>query len=222
MNKKEQKKKMKKYAQKAYDLMAKIERDKNGNPLTLEGTIRSIILKNPERTSYRDDALGVLYCVLGSGIGWQDGRLGDNSPNNYINMPPDAGGQGCWSRDFGMDESLKKMFVDCSDLMKEFKCKLVREDEERVRKICETIDNIDKRCQEYRPTKSWYPISWYACHLCAPADAQEDFFNGAIETAELILATEQPMGTKHWIEHQSTKQYAKDILRALKLIKEEK
>lgn len=217
------KNRVKKYAKKAYGMMAEIKRDKKGNPLTFEDTIRSIILKNPERSSYRDDALGIMYCVLGAGVGWIDGRLGDTTPNNYINMPPSAVGQGCWSIDFGMSESLKQIFGDDLESIKKYKFSWMDDEEEKVRKICDTIDNIDKRCQEYCSNRtSWYPISWYACNLCVPADAQEDFFNGAIETAQLILATKPTMGTERWITHQRTKEYAEQILKALILRKEKK
>jgi hypothetical protein len=222
MNIKDFKNKMKVYAQKSYDLMKEIERDKNGNPFTLEETIRSIILKNPGYLQYRDDALGTLYCVLGAGIRWEDGRLGDCHPNNYINMPPDAGGQGPWSIDFGLDDSLKEIFKDCPDLLKKFKQELIEERKKEALEIFKTIDNIDKRCQQYRHEKSWYPISWYGCNLCCPSDAQEDFFNGAIETANLIIGNSPPMGTKLWVDHQRTKKYAQEILRALLLVVENK
>jgi hypothetical protein len=209
------------YAQKSYDMMKAIPRDNDGNPLTLEGAIRSIILKNP--VDYRDDALGTLYCVLGAAIGWsEDGRLRDRHRNNYMNMPPGPGGQGCWSHDFGMNESLDKMFEKFPDLGKVVRKNLEKKHEEELIQIYDTIDNIDARCQQYSPKPSWYPISWYGCNLCCPSNAQEDFFRGAIETANLIIATEPDMGTRHWIDHQRTKSYAEEILSALMISNEER
>ena len=207
---------MKQAAQKSYDLMAAIKRDKDKNPVTLEGAVRSVILKNPGMIQYRDSALGIMYCVLGAGIGWHKGRLGDRTPNNYMNMPPAVGGQGCWSRDFGLDESLKSIFDKDPKTFGEFKAKLERGRENEIDDILETIEKIDKRCQQYQPVlKNWYPISWYACNLCVPTDAQKDFRDGAIETIQLILKTEHPLGTKRWIEHQRTKTYAQEILDAI-------
>ncbi len=208
---------MQETAQKAYNLMKKIPRDDKGNPLTLENTIRAIILKNPLLVQYREDALEILYCRLGAGIEWINGRLGDNLKNNYINMPPEAGGQGCWSRNFGMDDSIKQIFGE----NKEFKDKFIKEQKLRQKNtntiIINTINNIDERCQQFNREKAkrWYPISWYSCNLCAPYDAQEDFKNGAIETIHWILNTEYPFGTQLWVEQQRTKQYAQEILDAL-------
>lgn len=205
-----------KYAQKAYDLMAEIERDEESNPLTCDGVIRSIILKNPEMVQYRDSALCTMYCLLGSGVGWRDGRIGDASPNNYINMPPAAGGQGCWSRDFGRDDSLKRIFANASEELKEYKQELEVEEAIRMKGIYDTIDTIDERVQQYNPhPMSWYPISWYACNLCAPDNAQEDFFNAAIETLHLILDASYEVCTKRWIDFNRTKPYAEQILKAL-------
>lgn len=209
-------KKKETYAGRAFSLMKAIKRDKDGNPKTLEGAIRAVILKSPGTIRYRDDALGIIYCCLGTGIDWNaKGRLGDAMPNNYMNMPPAAGGQGCWSRDFGLDESLKQMGI-FADLRKEARERHARE----LVTVFETIDDIDQRCQSYREgCPSWYPISWYGCHLCVPEKAQEDFRNGAIETAKLIIETKHPMGTEAWITHQRTKGYAEDILKLLVLQK---
>jgi len=211
--------KMEDAAKRAYDLLLEIERDEKGNPLTLEGAIRSVILKNPSMAQYRDDALGIIYCVLGSGISWRDGRLGDCTPNNYMNPPPQAGGQGCWSRDHGLPESWKTMegaSDECKEIMGDIRGRLQRQREIEIVEIKRCIVDIDSRCQKYRSDRrSWYPISWYACNLCAPAEAQQDFFNGAIETASLILKTDPPMGTEQWITHQRTKRYATEILEVL-------
>lgn len=212
---------MDEYAKKAYALMQEIPRDERGNPLTLEGAIRAIILKNPTMSPYRDDALEAMYCLLGSGIGWIEGRLGDTSPNNYMNMPPDAGGQGCWSYDFGISESIIKIFGENSEAMKRFEQCQLEQNIEECQIIMDCIDNIDKRCRTCKPQgkRSWYPISWYACHICAPKDAQEDFKFGALETIHLILETEGEYGTKDWLQLQETKRYAQEMLDALKLAK---
>jgi len=209
------------YAQKAYDLMQAIPRDDKNNPLTLEGVIRSVLLKSPDTFGYRDDALGLIYCCLGTGISWIDGRLGDHQPNNYINMPPEAGGQGVWATDFGFDESFKIMSLGAA-WREEMQDSLRNKHQERLLKAYRTIDNIDFRCQEYNPNEqSWYPISWYACNLCAPRRAQEDFLDGAIETATLIVNTFPAPGTKQWIVHQRTKGRAADILEILMKQKQE-
>jgi len=207
------------YADKAYEAMKAIKRDEKGNPFTLDDTIRSMILKHPDIFQYRDDSLNTLYCVLGTGIEWIDGRLGDKSPNNYINLPPSADDYGCWSNKFGMDDSLKQMCGDDTELYKKVKDVLDKKDVMEKIKIYETIDNIDERVKTYRSPhcKDWYPISWYACRLCAPLDAQEDFLIGAMETANLIINSKIEPGHERWVQHQSNKKHAEEVLTVLKL-----
>ena len=197
-------------AQLSYELMRQIPRDAAGNPLTLEGCVRSILLKSPNLCAYRDDALGILYCVLGAGIGWHEGRLVDCTPNNYMNMPPQVGGQGIWASDFGLEESCEIMGV--SAVVRQLLC---RGEESRQARAIQVVMDIDRRCQVYGPEPSWYPISWYACNLCVPREAQADFVAGAIETCQCILATTPQPGTQRWIVHQRTKGYAEEILLVL-------
>lgn len=202
----------KEYAQKSFDLMKAIPRDKKDNPLTLEGAIKSVILKSPGMIQYRDDALGILYCTLGGGISWIDGRLGDHTPNNYMNMPPAAGGQGCWSRDFGMDEAF-----DFMELLPSMRGLISTRADNELRKAMITVLEIDKRCQEYRKDFGFmYPVSWYRCNLSVPPNAQEDFLLGALETATLICNRKPPLGTEEWITHHKTLSYAQEILEILK------
>jgi hypothetical protein len=202
--------------QKAYDLMAEIPRDKKGNPLTLEGVIRSVILKNPNRFKYRDDALDLIYCGCGTGVGWIDGRLGDCSPNNYINMPPDVGGQGCWTNDFDMSDSLKKMFDVSSDIFRTVENELKEKHEKEMVEVLKTIEEIDQRCVTYRKNRqSSGQLSWYACNLCVPKGAQNDFRAGAIETIKFIMSIEPEPRTKKWYQQVKNKSCAEEILIAL-------
>ena len=195
----------------AYQEMLAIPRDDQGNPLTLAGAIRSMILKSPHMIPYRDDALGIMYCTLGAGIRWSRGRLGDVSPNNYMNLPPQPGGQGIWSRSSGFEDAQKRMAMP-----DEIKQVIQQLHQAEVAAAIQTVQDIDRRCQEYGPTQpSWYPISWYACNLCAPPDAQEDFLFGAVETATLITSARPTPGTQRWIVHQQTKQYAQEMLLVL-------
>lgn len=196
-----------------YKLMQAIDRDSNGNPLTLEGAIRSMILKHPNITQYRDDALSTLYCVLGAGIDWNEaGRLGDSSPNNYMNMPPDNWSCGAteWP-EFGMDDSLGRMLGKDSPLYEEMRSNLEVKYLSDIRAAETTVLDIDKRCQTYRTVKWWYPFSWFGSNLCAPENAQEDFFMGALETIELIRKFDPQHGTERWIQHQRTKRYANEV-----------
>lgn len=199
-------------AARAFDLMKAIPRDKHGNPLTCEGVIRSILLKNPN-FGYRDHALEVMYCLLGSGVDWNSaGRLADSSPNNYMNMPPQAGGQGIWSCSFGRTDSFETM-----KLPQEIQDEITRKSDAELADAIQTVVLIDERCQSYDPKteSNWYPISWYGCNLCAPFNAQDDFLSGAIETATLIVNATPERCTKHWLDHQRTKTYATDVLAAL-------
>lgn len=213
---KEMKSAIEHYSNLAYELMSGIPRDERGNPLTLEGAIRAVMLKNPDSTRYRDSALETIYCVLGSAIDWIDGRLGDSTPNNYMNMPPEAGGQGIWSRCFGMDESMGEMFGKNKKVRKKVEGIVLESLYSELRQAFKTIELIDKRCQQYGGfEKGVYPISWYGCNLCAPSGAQKDFFNGAIETATIITNLDIPIGTEAWMVHQRTKTYASQILEVL-------
>lgn len=203
---------MQQAAKRAYDMMLKIPRDKEKNPLSLDGAIRSMILKCPDYVQWRDDALNIMYCVLGTGISWnEDGRLADRQPNNYMNPPPAAGGQGVWSNDFGLDDTFGDMKLpqDIQDSIK-------RKNEQEVRNAIQVVNEIETRCREYRPARQrWYPISWYSCHLCAPINAQEDFFLGAVETASLIAGFEPKFEDNYWFESVRTQNYAKEILSLL-------
>lgn len=207
---------------KAFDLMKEIKRNKVvknefgttcGCPVTLEGCIRHLILKSPSMIQYRDDALNLLYCILGTSINWQDGKLFDASPNNYLNMPPAAGGQGCWSRDFGMSEAF-----DFMNLPKLFRMETIDVHIEELRNIVLTIEEIDERQITYRKELNYnfYPISWFSCNLCVPSNVKRDFYDGAVETIELILKSKPERGTNRWLDFQKTKVYANEIFGALK------
>ncbi len=200
-------------AVKAFGLMKKIERTKEGCPTTLDGCIRHLILKSPSMIQYRDDALNILYCILGSGISWRDGRLSDDSPNNYLNMPPAAGGQGCWSRDFGMAETF-----DFMALHKVFRTEIIDRQMADLRDIILTIEEVDERQVTYRKELNYkfYPISWYACHLCVPHNVKKDFYDGAVETIDLILKSKPERGTERWLDCHKTKTCVDEILIALK------
>ena len=198
----------------AFDLMNKIERDKDENPVTLEGVIRSVILKSPDRFQYRDDALGLIYCVLGAHVDWnRSGRIGDSTPNNYMNMPPDAGGQGVWAVDFGLHETTIQMGEWGKRLLEDATGRMVHE----WQSANATVLDIEERCQNYNPkVHSWYPISWYACRLACPENVQEDFLAGAAETCELITQTQHPLATEKWLAHQRTKHVAEMLLPILR------
>jgi len=51
--------------------------------------------------------------------------------------------------------------------------------------------------------------------LCAPADAHEDFLDGAIETITILINSNPTPCTNKWLDHQRTKKYAKEILEFL-------
>lgn len=200
-------------AKTAYRLQKEIPRDREGNPKTLEGVLRSMILKNPDSISWRDDALNILYCVLGSGIRWnQTGRLVDISPNNYMNLPPDVDGYGIWAQDFGLDESLLQMNPpqEVIDRLRKHRLRDLRD-------AVQTVEEIDLRQKTYRPGRThWYPISWYECHLCCPENAQEDFFWGAIETCHLILNLDiDALSSNYWHGHHRSQNVVREILPVL-------
>ena len=207
-------------ADKAFRLMAEIERDAKGNPVTLDGCIRALILKNPDTIQWRDQALDLLYCTLGTGIKWNRyGRLGDAMPNNYMNMPPKAGGQGIWSRDFGKSDTLAKMIngltVKQRTQIERAAAEIEKDYQEDLTLATKTIEDIDRRCQTCKGEINWYPLYWYECNLCVPAKAQNDFMEGALETVCLILDTQIPERTQEWIRLQHNKRYAGQMLKLL-------
>ena len=208
-----------KWRKRSRDLMIEIPREGNGRPLTLEGAVRALILKHPDMMRYRDQALDMLYCVLGAGIGWdEDGRVSDNLPNNWMSIPPDSS-CGVWADGFGRDESLEDLLSGLSTESQ----KLMRNDvEERHTRLItaaiSTVEEIDTRCITYSPKPvHWYPMSWYACRLCAPDNAQRDFLEGALETTALIVNTPPDYLSRNYYEHERrTQQFAKEILPILK------
>lgn len=208
-----------KWRKKSRDLMLDIPREKNGCPLTLEGAVRSLILKHPDMMRYRDQALDMLYCVLGSGLGWDNnGRVSDNQPNNWMSIPPDSS-CGVWADGFGKDESLEDLVSGLSTGAE----RRIRSDvEERHTRLItaaiSTVEEIDVRCITYSPKPMrWYPMSWYACRLCAPDNAQRDFLEGALETAALIANTPPNyLSTDYYSYDRHTHQFAKEILPILK------
>ena len=209
-------------AQHARELMLAIERDDKGNPLTLEGAIRSVILKSPDFTPYRDDALNVLYCVLGVGIEWSnEGRLYDVSPNNYMNLPPDTY-YGIWS-ELGRSESLDMLTSGLPDpISRRITSNMLAREEERLNAAIEVVESIDTRANLYRPHRSsWYPISWYACRLCVPENVQPDYLAGALEMATLLadfdpIAVERGPMSIDLRDALHTRRFAQDILPVLK------
>lgn len=208
-------------AQIAYNEMLKIPRDKDKNPLTLEGVIRSMILKSPDMIKWRDDALNMMYCTLGAGIDWnKEGRLVDTTPNNYMNLPPAEGGQGVWARDFGMNDTIDLIAGVDREFAVKVRKRLQKQYDERMAEAVDTVMNIDIRCKTYRPNRShWYPLSWYSPNLAAPENAQEDFFAGAIEAATIISSLEPDWDSAldlRWRSTMRTKEVAAEILAVLK------
>lgn len=204
----------KQWSKKAFDMILEIERNAEDKcPLTLEGCIRSMILKNSDMIQWRDDALNMLYCTLGAGVVWsENGRLIDLTPNNYMNPPPSARDGGVWADDFGMSKSLKEMNASL-EIIERMNALYKK----RLDDAISVIRDIDIRCKEYRPNRqSWYPLSWYKPNLAVPENAQDDFFWGAIETATIISSHEIDIENHNWLFHMKTKKVAAEILEVLK------
>lgn len=207
----------------AFDLMNKIERDDDGNPLTLEGAIRHTILKWPGMNTHRNHVLNTLYCILGSGLEWRNGRIIDRCANSTLAMPPGPGQNlGVFSEEHGFDESMEQMKKGASKefiaILDDVEDKLRLDRRHRVNEAIETIKDIDNRCRDYSDDVAngdWYPLSWYGCNLAAPGDAQEDFFMGAIETVNLVINSRPQRGTQEWIDHRRTVRYAEQIFETL-------
>ena len=206
------------YGDKTFKMLKEIPRDKTGNPLTLEGAVRSVILKSPDTFQWRDDALCTLYAVLGAGIVWNKaGRLVDHCPNNYMNMPPEPS-FGLYTDDHGMEDSLDQMGINATGDYKDLYDQLTAKRYEELNEAIDTIDQIDLRCKQYRKGKrKWYPISWYSCRLCAPHNARKDFFLGAYETATLMAMREIDLDEGRWTQQMHTKNVACEILEILKI-----
>ena len=215
----EQRKLVEKWLSKSRELMLAIPRNKNGSPLTLEGAVRSLILKHPDMIKYRDEALDMIYCVCGSGLGWDnDGRVSDNTPNNWMTVPPDSL-CGVWAHCFGHSESFDAL-LDGMPPDDEKRIRHAAEDDHRklIASAISVVQDIDIRCVTYRPRPmKWYPMSWYICRLCAPKNAQDDFLKGALETATLMVNTPPDyMSHDYYSYHRRTLRFAKEILPILK------
>ena len=97
-------------------------------------------------------------------------------------MPSSVDGQGVWSKDFGLAD----VFDNLGDWSEKIKKEIIANQNVRLAKAIQVIDEIDIRVRRYRKNReSWYPISWYSCNLCCPENVQIDFLDGALETISL-------------------------------------
>ena len=161
------------------------------NKLTeAEKAIWKLIYYHPTFITNRTSALDLLFCTIGTGLKWKDGEIVDEIDDNYLNTK---------RRIHSFNRDIYKKAYTNTFWGKEGMCdSLQRKDVERMRAYCYyenciaewTGENIEKLVKTSIVPKSFYPLGKYAKLIEIPKDIKDDWLELAIETCDLILATD--------------------------------
>ena len=167
------------FNKKAYELALEIPRDTDGNPLTLEGAIRHMILCHPNLVDSRSRALDLLYCVLGTGIDWNDdGRLVDMASDNYLQLTN--------SDAFTLMYNISAQFTNMvsKEIIYDMETRLFNRYCNEINQFGFRLEKIDEVCQRVVPIR-WYPYAEISNLETIPHNVQSDFKAGAEEVHTL-------------------------------------
>ena len=162
------------------------------NKLTdAERQIWRLIYYHPTFVRNRTFALNLLFCTIGTGLEWKDGQIVDEIEDNYLT----AKKQDIYNLD---REIYKKAYTNTfhkpgllSGELKVWDIKIMREYNYRNNCMAEyTLKNIEKAVTVSLPPKSFYPICQYSNLMTMPKNVKPDWLSLAIETCDLILATD--------------------------------
>lgn len=173
-----------------------IRKKKNANwysKLTeAEKQIWRLIYYHPTFIHDRTFALDMLFCVIGTGMKWKDGRIVDLTEDNYLTSTK--------QNIYNLDEDIyKKAFTntfwkDGAMIGNELKASNIRQMREynfSLNCIAEyTLKNIQKATTVAMIPKSFYPICAFSNLMTVPKDVKDGWLELAIETCDLILATD--------------------------------
>ena len=171
----------------------KKRRDNWHNNLTeAEKKIWYLIYYHPTFIHNRTFALDLLFCIIGTGLKWKEGQIVDMSENNYLT----AHKQDIYNLD---NEIYEKAFQNTfwkngalvGDELKAWNIRIMRKYNYEMSCIAEyTLKNIQKAVTVSLPPKSFYPLGRYSNLITIPKNARDDWLILAIETCDLILATD--------------------------------
>lgn len=153
-----------------------------------EKKIWKLIYYHPTMISSRSAALDLLFCVIGTGLEWQDGEIKDTIDNNYLN----ATEKGIKSFDKGLYD---RAWTNCLMGERSPLSDLTKRDAEFIRAYtffencrAEWVwDNIEKLVTTAIPQRYFYPLCKYSKLMQVPKDVKLDWLGLAIETCNLIL-----------------------------------
>lgn len=162
------------------------------NKLTdAEQQIWRLVYYHPTFIRNRTFALDMLFCTIGTGLDWKDGKIVDEIEDNYLT----AQKQDIHNLDA---EIYKKAYTNTFwedghfyDRLRASDVKRMREYNYQMNCIAEyTLKNIEKAVTVSLPPKSFYPIGQYSNLMTVPKNVKPDWLALAIETCDLILATD--------------------------------
>lgn len=157
-----------------------------------EKQIWRLIYYHPTFIRDRTVALDMLFCVIGTGIEWKDGRIVDIAKDNYLTAT---------KQDiYNLDEDIyKKAFTNTlwkkgamiGNELKASNIRQMREYNFSLNCIAEyTLKHIQTATTVATIPKSFYPIGTYSNLMAVPKNVKDGWLELAIETCDLILATD--------------------------------
>lgn len=170
----------------------KIKRDDWFTKLTeAEKEIWKLIYYHPVFIRNRTSALDMLFCVIGTGLEWEKGRIVDTVKDNYLSDTK----QDRYNFDA---EIYKKAYrntfwkdVGMCDRLTAHDIRRMAEYNYQNNCIAEyTLKNIEKAVTVSHVPKSFYPICEYSKLMKVPKNVGLDWLDLAIETCDLVLVTD--------------------------------
>ncbi len=163
------------------------------NKLTeAERQIWYLIYYHPTHIRNRTDALELFFCTIGTGLEWEEGQIVDKIKDNYLT----AEKQDMYNLD---QEIYKKAYYNtfwkdgamAHDELKACNIRQMREYNYQMNCMAEfTLNNIEEATTVAFAPKSFYPLGSYSKLLKVPKNVKDDWLELAIETCDLVLATD--------------------------------
>lgn len=156
-----------------------------------EQQIWRLVYYHPTFIRNRTFALDMLFCTIGTGLDWKNGKIVDEIEDNYLT----AKKQDIYNLD---REIYKKAYTNTFHKrglymydLKAWNIRVMKEYNYQNNCIAAyTLKNIEKAVTVSLPPKSFYPISQYSNLMTVPKNVKPDWLSLAIETCDLILATD--------------------------------
>lgn len=154
-----------------------------------EKTIWAMIYYHPTMFTNRTGVLDFMFCVIGTGLEWKDGKIQDAHQDNYLNTK---------QRKRSFDKDLyKKAYTNtfwkdnCFDRLHQHEVEWMRAYAYYENCLAEyVLNNIEKLVNTAVPQKSFYPVGKYSNLMLVPKNVTKDWLALAIETCDLILMTD--------------------------------